>query len=112
MPGPAVSGVDTEEVDHERAESFLRLLAETELRDPQPPQRHAGGATDFSFFSLSPLSPVPARLAGLCATLRIGGHGITATSSPLAVTSPKPPGWQAVSRRRVPGRNRSPPVLL
>jgi hypothetical protein len=39
-------------VDREGAETFLRLLAEAELRDPRPPQRHAGGATDFSFFSV------------------------------------------------------------
>ena len=39
-------------MDRERAETFLRLLAEAELRDPQPPQRHAGGATDFPFFSV------------------------------------------------------------
>jgi hypothetical protein len=31
---------------------------------------------------LSPLSPVPARLAALCASLRIGGHGITAAPAP------------------------------
>jgi hypothetical protein len=40
-------------VDRERAETFLRLLAEAELRDPPPP-RHAGGATDFPFFSVPP----------------------------------------------------------
>ena len=39
-------------MDREGAETFLRLLAEAELRDPRPPQRHAGGATDFSFFSV------------------------------------------------------------
>jgi hypothetical protein len=39
-------------VDRERAETFLRLLAEAELREPQPPPRHAGGATDFPFFSV------------------------------------------------------------
>jgi hypothetical protein len=39
-------------VDREGAETFLRLLAEAELRDPQPPQRQAGGATDFSLFSV------------------------------------------------------------
>lgn len=43
-------------MNREGAETFLRLLAEAELRDPQPPQRHAGGATDFPFFS------VPARV--------------------------------------------------
>jgi hypothetical protein len=31
---------------------------------------------------LSPRSPVPARLAALCASLRIGGHGITAAPAP------------------------------
>jgi hypothetical protein len=31
---------------------------------------------------LSPRSPVPARLAALCANLRIGGHGITAAPAP------------------------------
>jgi hypothetical protein len=31
---------------------------------------------------LSPLSPVPGRLAALCASLRIGGHGITAAPAP------------------------------
>ena len=31
---------------------------------------------------LSPASPVPARLAALCASLRIGGHGITAAPAP------------------------------
>jgi hypothetical protein len=31
---------------------------------------------------LSPHSPVPARLAALCASLRIGGHGIAATPAP------------------------------
>jgi hypothetical protein len=31
---------------------------------------------------LSPHSPVPARLAALCASLRIGGHGITAVPAP------------------------------
>ena len=31
---------------------------------------------------LSPLSPVPARLAALCASLGIGGHGITAAPAP------------------------------
>jgi len=31
---------------------------------------------------LSPLSPVPARLAALCASLSIGGHGITAAHAP------------------------------
>ena len=31
---------------------------------------------------LSPHSPVPARLAALCASLRIGGHGITAPPAP------------------------------
>jgi hypothetical protein len=31
---------------------------------------------------LSPHSPVPARLAALCASLRIGGHGITAAPGP------------------------------
>jgi len=31
---------------------------------------------------LSPRSPVPARLAALCASLRIGGHGITAAPGP------------------------------
>jgi hypothetical protein len=31
---------------------------------------------------LSPHSPVPARLAALCASLRIGGHGITAAPAP------------------------------
>ena len=28
--------------------------------------------------ALSPLSPVPGRLAALCASMRVGGHGITA----------------------------------
>jgi hypothetical protein len=32
--------------------------------------------------ALSPLSPVPARLAALCASLGIGGHGITAAPAP------------------------------
>ena len=49
---------DTESVDRERAETFLRLLAEAELRDPLPPPRHPGGATDFPRFS------VPARCCG------------------------------------------------
>jgi hypothetical protein len=44
-------------VDRERAQTFLRLLAEAELRDPLPPPRHAGGATDFPFFSV----PAPVR---------------------------------------------------
>jgi hypothetical protein len=51
-------------VDRERAETFLRLLAEAELRDPRPPQRHAGGATDFPFFSV----PAPVRRAAWALT--------------------------------------------
>jgi len=51
-------------VDRERAETFLRLLAEAELRDPLPPPRHAGGATDFPFFSV----PAPVRRAAWALT--------------------------------------------
>jgi hypothetical protein len=51
-------------VDRERAETFLRLLAEAELRDPPPPPRHAGGATDFPFFSV----PAPVRRAAWALT--------------------------------------------
>ncbi len=46
-------------MDRERAETFLRLLAEAELRDLSPPPLHAGGATDFPFFTV----PVPVRRA-------------------------------------------------
>ena len=51
-------------MDRERAETFLRLLAEAELRDPLPPLRHAGGATDFPFFSV----PAPVRRAAWALT--------------------------------------------
>ncbi len=46
-------------MDRERAETFLRLLAEAELRDLSPPPLHAGGATDFPFFTV----PVTVRRA-------------------------------------------------
>jgi hypothetical protein len=50
---------DTVEMDRERAETFLRLLVEAELRDLSPPPLHAGGATDFPFFTV----PVTVRRA-------------------------------------------------
>lgn len=46
-------------MDRERAETFLRLLVEAELRDLSPPPLHAGGATDFAFFTV----PVAVRRA-------------------------------------------------
>jgi hypothetical protein len=42
-------------MNRDRAETFLRLLAETGLRSLQPPPPlHAGGATDAPFFSVPP----------------------------------------------------------
>ena len=53
---------------------------------PRPVQAMGAGLGDIiagleAVDVLSPLSPVPARLAALCASLRIGGHGIAARAS-------------------------------
>ena len=71
------------------AEELLRVAAQfplvmrPELPDisPRPVQAIGTGLGDIiagleAVDVLSPLSPVPARLAALCASLRIGGHGI------------------------------------
>jgi hypothetical protein len=89
-------------------EQLLIMLAEELLRvaahfphfmrpelpgiSPRPVQAMGTGLGDIiagleAVDVLSPLSPVPARLAALCASLRIGGHGIAA---PPADDLPEP----------------------
>jgi hypothetical protein len=73
------------------AEQLLTVAAQVPLAlppglpdiSPRPVQRMGTGLGDViagleAVDVLSPLSPVPARLAALCASLRIGGHGIAA----------------------------------
>ena len=82
------------------AEELLRVAAQfplvmrPELPDisPKPVQAMGTGLGDIiagleAVDVLSPLSPVPARLAALCVSLRIGGHGIAA---PPAADLPEP----------------------
>ena len=82
------------------AEELLRVAAQfplvmrPELPDisPRPVQAMGTGLGDIiagleAVDVLSPLSPVPARLAALCVSLRIGGHGIAA---PPADDLPEP----------------------
>ena len=69
-------------------EHRLDLRHQLAARPPAPPVINlaAGlGATIAALEAaevLPPLSPVPAQLATLCASLRIGGHGITAVPAP------------------------------
>ncbi|MGO9187597.1 MAG: hypothetical protein ACLP8X_03940 [Streptosporangiaceae bacterium] len=73
------------------AEQLLTVAAQFPLAprpglpeiSPRPVQAMGAGLGDIiagleAVDVLSPLSPVPARLAALCASLRIGGHGIAA----------------------------------
>ena len=82
------------------AEELLRVAAQSplalrpELPDisPRPVQAMGTGLGDIvagleAVDVLSPFSPVPARLAALCASLRIAGHGIAA---PPAGDLPEP----------------------
>ena len=82
------------------AEELLRVAAQFPLVmrpelpaiSPRPVQAMGTGLGDViagleAVDVLSPLSPVPARLAALCASLRVGGHGIAA---PPADDLPEP----------------------
>ena len=86
-PEPQISAISLSTGEHLLNRIAERLLA----MDPEHPKSPvtnlaAGlGATIGALEAaevLSPLSPVPARLAALCASLRVDDHGITAAPAP------------------------------
>jgi hypothetical protein len=97
-PEPRISEISLSVGEHllnRIAERLLTLAPEHRLdlrqvpaRPPAPLVTNLAGGLGATIAALeaaevlSPLSPVPARLAALCASLRIGGHGITAAPAP------------------------------